>query len=109
MFTRDIHSNKENITTALYDLNCSITLCRKQNEKILCIIVGYGSSGKTHKIRNAVENELTNLKNNHKIKDFIFGNDLDIFSIRFQSFKYSHLISDSEKYKKNPGAVYIIL
>lgn len=109
MFTRDIHSNNENINTALYDLTKSIEMCRKSKEKLLCIIVGYGSTGKTHKIKNAVENELISLKNQHKIKDFIFGNDLDIFSSKYQSFKYSHIIPADEKNKRNAGAVYIVL
>lgn len=109
MFTRDIHSNNENVNTALYDLAKSIDMSRKAKEKLLCIIVGYGSTGKTHKIKNAVENELILLKNQNKIKDFIFGNDLDIFSSKYQSFKYSQIIPCEEKNKRNAGCVYIVL
>ncbi len=109
MFTRDIHSNKETVDTALYELKQSIILTRKQKEKVLCLIVGYGSTGKTHKIHTAVKNELAVMKEKKQIRDFIEGNELDIFSVVYQKFPYKDWIGEEEKRKKNPGVIYVIV
>ena len=109
MFIRDIHSNKETVTTALYELKVSIELTRKSKNKVLCLIVGYGSSGKTHKINTAVMEELQNMKETKKIKDFIRGNNLDLFCSEYLNFKYKDLIPNEEKKKMNPGAIFVIV
>ena len=54
MLTRDIHSNNETVSVALYELKVSIDLTRHDRDKLLCLITGYGSSGKTHKIKTAI-------------------------------------------------------
>ncbi len=105
---RDIHSNKESVNVALYDLEQSIKLCKKQKDKVLSLIVGYGSTSGKHKIKNAVIDKLNEYKNNHFIKDFIEGNKLDIFNEEYQKFKYKNLIKDEDKLNKNPGIIYII-
>ncbi len=109
MLTRDIHSHQESVTTALYDLDQSISLCKRQREKLLCIIVGYGSTGKTHKIQTAVVEALENHKLTHKVKDYIKGSSLDIFNVEYQQFKYKNLIPKSEIEKKNPGVIYVVV
>jgi hypothetical protein len=43
------------------------------------------------------------------IKDFICGNEIDIFNSKYQNFKYKMLLTEEVKRSKNPGAVYIIL
>lgn len=109
MLTRDIHSQKESVDTALYDLEESIRLARFDKDKILCVIVGYGSTGKTHKIKTACLKHLEELKNNKKIKEYILGSDLDIFNINYQSLKYKDRIPNNVKKTRNPGAIYVIL
>lgn len=108
MLTRDIHSNKETVDVALYDLKQTILLAKKQKEKVIALIVGYGSKGKTHKIQTAVLEALEEFKNNHFIREYIRGNDLDIFSVKYHSFKYKDLIPEGEKRACNPGVIYII-
>ncbi len=105
---RDIHSNKETVDNALYDLEQSIKLCKRQKDKLLCLIVGYGSSSGHHRIKTAVIEKLNEYKEKNFIKDYIEGNNLDIFDIDYQKFKYKDLISDEEKRRKNPGIIYII-
>ncbi len=61
MFTVDLHLKKETISTALYNLKEQIKLARATKEKIICFIVGYGSTGGSHKIRNAVLEQLKEL------------------------------------------------
>lgn len=109
MFTRDIHSHQETTEAAVYDLNQSILLCRRQKEKLLCVIVGYGSKGKTHKIQSAVLEILKEYKACHKIKDYILRSHLDIFCVEYQNFKYKDLIPKQEMQHRNPGAVYIVV
>ena len=42
-------------------------------------------------------------------KDYIWGNELDLFNPKYLNFKYKDLIPSSEKIKLNKGSVYIIL
>lgn len=109
MLTRDIHSSMETVNTALYDLDISIKLGKKEKDKLVCLIVGYGSKGNSHKIKTACLAKLDELVRNNTIKDYIVGSNLDIFSSVYQNFKYKDRIPESEKTKKNPGAIYIIV
>ena len=43
------------------------------------------------------------------IKDYICGNELDIFNHKYQNFKYRSLLTDEVKKRRNPGAIYVIL
>lgn len=107
MFTIDIHSANETVNDAIYKLKEAFSFGRKDKDRLLCVITGYGSKGFSHKIKTAV---LEFLKENKgkTFKDYIEGNDLDIFSLKYQSFKYSNRIPESEKRLKNKGAIYII-
>jgi len=109
MITRDIHSNKETVEVALYDLKQTILLAKKQREKVVALIVGYGSTGKTHKIQTAVLEALEDYRKTCFIKDYIRGNNLDIFSSIYHSFKFKDLIPEGEKRSGNPGVIYIIV
>ena len=109
MYTVDLHLKKETVDTAIANLYSSINIARRTKEKLICLIVGYGSTGGTHKIKTAIENELNELKNKNQIKGFINGNELDIFNVKYQNFKYKMLLTEEVKRSKNPGAVYIIL
>ena len=105
---RDIHSNKESVSNALYDLEESIKMCKRTRDKLLSLIVGYGSTSGHHKIKTAVLDKLKEYKEKGFIKDYIEGNKLDIFDVEYQKFKYSNLIGEEEKKRKNPGIIYII-
>ena len=107
MFTRDIHSNKETIIQAWYELDNSIFLAKKAKEKIVCLIIGYGSHNTSHKINTAILEKLAEYKSVGKVKDYIMGNKLDMFDLDYQKFKNKELIPEVEKRKKNPGCVYI--
>ena len=109
MLTRDIHSNKETVETAIYDLGVSIKLAKKSKEKVLCLIVGYGSKGTAHKIQTAVLEELEEYKIKNQIKEYIRGNELDIFNLNYQKLKFAHLIPENEKKEKNYGKIFIIV
>ena len=105
----DIHSNKETKEQALYNLQAHIKMCRRTKDKVLYIIVGYGSTSGKHIIRNHVLELALELKEKKQIKDYILGSELDIFNPKYQSFKYKDLISEEEKRIKNPGMIVFIL
>lgn len=109
MLTKDIHSHGETVDTALYELNQSIQLAKSRKERVLCLIVGYGSTGKTHRIKTAVLKILEDYRSIGRIKDFIQGNELDIFHSAYQRLRGKEFIPEAEKQKRNPGAVYILL
>lgn len=109
MLSRDIHYGKPNVEMALDNLLDFIHFAKRQNAKIIEVVVGYGSSGKTHKIKTASLLFLEEKKKMGLIKDFILGNDLSIFSSKYQSFEYKEMIPEEEKRKLNPGVIFIVL
>lgn len=109
MYTVDLHLKNENVESAVVNLYSSIKLAKKTKEKILCLVVGYGSTGGTHKIKTAVENELEELKRKNQIKGYINGNDIDIFNIKYQKLKNKELIPKDIINRRNPGEIIVIL
>lgn len=108
MLSRDIHYGKPTVANALEHLDIFIKEC-KRSEKIVEVITGYGSSGGSCKIRNAVLNKLVEYKEKNYIKDFIAGNEVDIFNSKYQNFKYKSLVPEEVKRNQNKGAIYIVL
>lgn len=109
MFTRDLHLKNETVQTALYNLKETILLARNTKEHVVCLIVGYGSTGGTHKIKTAVLVQLEELKNKHQIKDYIEGNDLDIFNPRYQMLKGKEWLDKEALQRKNKGEIFVLL
>ena len=108
MLSRDIHYGRPTVFNAIEHLKLFLR-DSKQTEKIVEVITGYGSSSGSSKIRNASIVLLDELKEINYIKDYIFGNELDIFNFKYQNFKYKDLLSEEVKKRRNPGAIYVIL
>jgi hypothetical protein len=108
MLSRDIHYGKPTVFNAIEHLKVFLKEA-KRSEKIVEVITGYGSSGGTSKIKNEAIRYLDELKESNYIKDYICGNDLDIFNLKYQNFKYRSLLSEESKRRCNPGAIYIVL
>ena len=108
MRSRDIHYGKPTVINAIEHLELFLKEV-KRSESIVEVITGYGSTSGNCKIKNAVIKRLDELKEVNYIKDFICGNELDIFNVKYQNFKYKMLLTEEVKRSKNPGAVYIIL
>ena len=109
MYTVDLHLKGETVSSAISNLHSFIKLARKTKEKCLCLIVGYGSTGGTHKIKTGVLEELENLKENNQIKDFIIGNEVDIFNPKYQTLKGKETIEKSLVGHMNAGQILVIL
>ena len=107
MYTKDIHSNKETVKDALYELEVSIKMAKRDKDKILCLITGYGSHNTSHKIKTAIEERLDEYLKTGFIKAWLTGNELDIFNLKYQSFPNRDRIPEKDKYIKNPGVIYI--
>ena len=108
MLSRDIHYGKPTVFNAIEHLKVFLKEA-KRSDKIVEVITGYGSSGGTSKIKNEAIRYLDELKESNYIKDYICGNDLDIFNLKYQNFKYRSLLSEESKRRCNPGAIYIVL
>ena len=108
MYEVDIHSNKETVDVALYNLKIAINMARKEKDRLLKVVVGYGSTGKTHKIKTSVIDILEEYKNNKFIKDYLLGENIDIFNVKYQNFKGKDLIPDKEK-SPNKGIILIFV
>lgn len=107
MYTSDIHSHKETIKEAIYELDIALQFARKEKDRLLCIITGYGSKGTSHKIKTEIENVLNEYLKLNKIKGFLIGSDIDMFNDKYQKFIYKDRIPKKDKMIKNPGAIYI--
>ena len=108
MISRDIHYGKPTVYNAMEHLK-QFLKDSKRSEKIVEVITGYGSSGGTSKIKNSAIELLEELKESKYIKDYILGNEIDIFNAKYQGFQYKSLISEDVKKRRNPGAIYVIL
>lgn len=108
MLSRDIHYRKPTVDNALDHLNVFLKSV-KGKEKIVEVITGHGSTGGTHKIKTATIEYLEELKNKGYIRDYIVGNELDIFNPKYQKFTFKNLIPEAEKRKLNPGSIFVVL
>lgn len=106
MYTVDLHLKNETVETACYNLMENIKLARSSKERVLCLIVGYGSTGGTHKIKTAVLERLAELKEKNQVKGFIEGNEIDIFNPKYLSLKGRESIP---KGNYNKGQIIVIL
>ncbi|MBR6289121.1 MAG: hypothetical protein IKR19_07295 [Acholeplasmatales bacterium] len=108
MITKDIHSNKETVNDALYLLDLALKEAKRDKDKILCLITGYGSRGGTHKIRTAILDKLSEYKENNRIKAFILGGDIDYGEKYIEFLKSAPRFYNVQK-ERNNGVIYIAL
>ena len=108
MITKDIHSNKETVNDALYLLDLYIKEAKRDKDKILCLITGYGSKGCTHKIRTSIIERLEEYKNKNRIKAFILGVDID-YGEKYIAFLKSAPRFYNVQKERNNGVIYIAL
>lgn len=108
MIEIDIHEGHPKVDTAIKNLEAHIKLFKRQNKKAICVITGYGSKGGSHKIKNATI-EYLDMQKGKLVKDYILGENIDIFNLVYQKFSYKDLIDEEIKNKHNRGFVVIIL
>lgn len=109
MYTVDLHLKKETVEDAKYNLLEAIKISRKTQEKVLCLIVGYGSTGGTHKIKSAILDRLSELKEKKQIKNYITGDHVDIFHAEYQNLKEKNLLPKEALQHPNAGQIFVFL
>ena len=108
MYTVDLHNYNQNRNDALYNLDRALDHIRKSKEHLVALIVGKGEkSGSTHIIRTYILDVLTEYKAQNKIKDFIEGNNIDIFNPIYHSFKGREYLTDDDKKNANKGIIIV--
>ena len=108
MITKDIHSNKETVNDALYLLDLAIKETKRDSDRILCLITGYGSKGGTHKIRTAILERLEEYKKTNRIKAYILGGDIDYGDKYIEFLKSAPKFYNVQK-QLNNGVIYIAI
>lgn len=111
MFQVDLHGHSETTKDALYQLKKAIELARKSKDHAVCLIVGYGSTGGSHKIKTTVLECLNEMLAKRQIRAFILGSHLDIFDVNYQKLSDAQKKLVSEKLGKthNPGEVVVFI
>ena len=105
----DIHNNNQNKDTVKYELDKEIKSTKRESDRLLYLIVGYGSSGGSHKIKNYVIEYLDLYIKSGLIKDYIIGSDIDIFNSKYQAFKGREKLPENVKKERNPGAIIVLV
>ena len=105
----DIHNNSQNKDTVKYELDKEIKSTKREKDRLILFIVGYGSSGGSHKIKNYVIEYLDEYIKTGFIKDYIIGSDIDIFNPKYQKFKGRENIPENVKKEHNPGTILVLV
>lgn len=105
----DIHKGKVPVETALKNLEYYIKRSKNLHDKFFGVVVGYGSTGGTHKIKTASIEYLDEALEKNRIKEYILGNEIDIYCTKYQKLndKFKKDISEDLKKEHNPGVIYI--
>lgn len=69
----NIKEDNPNTDFAMYLLDQEIKYSKAIGNRVIVVIHGYGSHGQGGLIKSAIKTYLPNLKKNHYIKDFVFG------------------------------------
>ena len=107
MLTVDIHSNKETVKEAMYTLKEHILTAKRDKDKLLCLIVGYGSKGTSHKIKTATIEALDEYLKSSFIKGYLLGENCDIFNSEYHKFIKRDRIPDLYKRSTNKGVIFV--
>lgn len=109
MIKHDVHLAKDNIKTALFYLHKCISEARRDKDRIVMFITGYGSKGNTHKIRTSVIEELEELIKKNSIKCYILGSDILELNDKYLNFlKFmKNPIPNEMKSNNSSGVIYI--
>ena len=96
---------------AISRLLSEIEVCHIANEKLLKVVHGYGASGVGGEIKKQMEIQLSHLKKEGKIYDYIKGECFCATHPKYEDLKvkYPELILDSDLSGLNSGITLIIL
>ena len=104
----DLHPSGARVDDALAQLNRIVSAARGGGAGVFAVITGYGSSGGTAMIKNAVLAACRRYKRQNHIRGFLDGEFAgDIFSAQYLSFPEASRIPVFYKRFPNPVIVFI--
>lgn len=104
----DLHPQGARVDDALAQLNRIISSARGGGAGVFAVITGYGSSGGTAMIKNAVLSACRRYRRQNHIRGFLDGEYAgDIFSSQYMAFPEASRIPVFYKRFPNPGIVFI--
>ncbi len=107
----NLEIGKPDVLLALRQLEFFIANVRVQNEKVIKIIHGYGSTGRGGSIRGGVRRLLKDYQSDGRITLLIKGEDFSIFdsSTMYLIEKFPDVSKDKDLNNSNQGITYIML
>lgn len=104
----DLHPSGARVDDALARLERIVSFARGGGPAVFAVVTGYGSSGGTAMIKNAVIEACRKYLRQHHIRGFLDGEFAgDMFSPQFLAFPETSRIPVHYKRSPNPGIVFI--
>ena len=104
----DIHGRGMRVDEALSELERIISSARSSGPKMFAVVTGYGSSGGTSRIKDAVLGACRRYLRLNHIRGFVAGEKAaDILSPEFLAFSDAASIPVGYRRSPNPGVVII--
>lgn len=104
----DLHKRGMKVDDALAALDRIISCERAKGEGVFAVVTGYGSTGGTALIKNAVIAQCRRYARLYHIRGFLDGEYAgDVFSAQALSFPALYSLPVSATRSPNPGVVYI--
>jgi DNA-directed RNA polymerase subunit RPC12/RpoP len=97
------------VADALQRLHNEIITARRQGDRVLILIHGFGSSGRGGAIKKEVRRQLQFLFDKKEINDFLPGEDCDKRSGRFRQMVRRFSCVEKLVRKPNPGITVVVL
>ncbi len=106
MLEENLKTNS-NVSSAINRCDELIKLAKKMHEHVIHLIIGYGSTGGSHKINIAIYNHLEELLLKKQIKGYAKGT-LDFTDPNYLKMPYKELIDEKARKRGNLGTVFVV-
>ena len=105
----NLENNLPTVEDALARLRNEIETAARQGYQVLYLIHGYGSSGRGGAIRREVRRQLSFMRENSTINDFVPGEECTGRSGHWRQTLRRFPSLSSSRVKANPGVTWVIL
>lgn len=104
----DLHKRGSNVSDALAKLDLAISAERGKGRGVFCVVTGYGSTGGTALIKDAVLDACRRYRELYHIRGYLDGElAADMFCPEALAFPDLGLLPSQAFRSPNPGVVYI--
>ncbi len=107
----NIEAGLPTVETGQKKLYLEIVTAKRQGVKVLKVIHGYGSTGVGGSLKKGIMQYLTAKKKERFIKEFVPGENWDIFNAEARSIleQYADLRKDIDLGRGNPGITIVLI